>query len=102
MKAFALEQVSLAYGAAVPALFLLPMDVAMALALFKQEGLDVTATLFTAAVQHDLPVFPGDGIVNAADVRRTIDVNKAMGAIKPDQPIDIQSLYTNEFVDNVK
>jgi sulfonate transport system substrate-binding protein len=58
--------------------------------------------LFVEALQHSLPTFSKDGLVSEAGVKKTIEVNRALGAIKPDQQIDAGTLYTNDFVQDVK
>jgi NitT/TauT family transport system substrate-binding protein len=54
------------------------------------------------ALQNDLPSYSKDGIVGEAGVKNAIQVNKALGAIKPDAQINAGALYTNDFVNNVK
>ncbi len=76
-----------------------PADIA---AILPADVVGPDKSLFVDAVQHDLPLFSRDGVVNQSDVQSSIDVNRAIGAIKPDQPIDIQALYTNQFVDNAR
>lgn len=66
---------------------------------------DVTGkdkSLYIDGLQHSLPAFSKDGIVSEAGVKNAIRVNKALGTIKPDAQIDAGSLYTNDFVNNVK
>lgn len=58
--------------------------------------------LYIAALQHILPSFSKDGVVNEAGVKNAIAINEALGVIKPDQQISVGALYDNEFVNNVK
>lgn len=53
-----LEKVTVAYGAPIPFLGMLPFDVAQALDLYKQEGLDVTI-LYMPRVDTDNALFAG-------------------------------------------
>lgn len=58
--------------------------------------------LYIAALQHMLPSFSKDGLVSAGGVKNFVDIDKALGVIKPDQQINVDALYTNDFANNVK
>ncbi len=59
-------------------------------------------SIFAEALQHSAPIFTKNGTVNETGVRNGVEINKAIGAIKPDQQIDTGVLYTNDFVDEVQ
>jgi NitT/TauT family transport system substrate-binding protein len=66
---------------------------------------DVTGNdkaLYIEALQQNLSSYSKDGIVSEAGVKNAIEVNKALGAIKPNAQINVSALYTNDFVNNVK
>jgi NitT/TauT family transport system substrate-binding protein len=66
---------------------------------------DVTGpdrSLYIAGLQHTLPSFSPDGLINEAGVMNAIEANKGLGKIKPDAQIDAGTLYTNDFVNAVK
>jgi ABC-type nitrate/sulfonate/bicarbonate transport system substrate-binding protein/streptogramin lyase len=55
--------------------------------------------LYVQALQRSLPAFSNEGLVTEGGVKDGIEINKALGVIKPDQPIDAGSLYTIDFVE---
>ena len=54
------------------------------------------------ALQHSLPAFSKDGLVSEVGVQNAIDINKAIGAIKPDVQINASALDTTDFVNNAR
>jgi NitT/TauT family transport system substrate-binding protein len=58
--------------------------------------------LFIQALQHSSAIFAKDGVITEAGVKNAIEINKALGAIKSDAQINAISLYTNDFVMNVR
>lgn len=71
-------------------------------ALLPEDVTGKDKAAYVDALQHSLPSFSKDGIVSEAGVKNAIEINKAMGAIKPDAQISASSLYTNDFVMNVR
>ena len=66
------------------------------------DSATVRASTPSAVLQHMLPSFSKDGIVNETGVKNATAINQALGIIKPDQQINVSALYTNDFVNNVK
>ncbi len=57
---------------------------------------------YVDGIQNSLPAFSKDGLMAEAGIKDWIDVEKAFGAIKPDQVIDVPALYTTDFVNQAK
>jgi NitT/TauT family transport system substrate-binding protein len=71
-------------------------------AILPQDVTGNDKALFIDALQHDMSTFSKDGIATEAGVKNVVEINRALGKLLPDQQINIGTLYTNAFVNNVK
>ncbi len=59
-----------------------------------------TEVFAKALDRYKQSLYPGDGIIEEANVRRVVDAQRAAGLIDEGKEIDLSSLFTNEFIES--
>ncbi len=49
--------------------------------------------------RYKVSLYPADGIIEEANVRRVVDAQRAAGLIEEGTEIDLNGLFTNEFLE---